>query len=64
MAHLHELGYANRDIKLQNIFVNNVGKIVMADFGFSTMLQGRDNRGFLQTHLGSPCHMPPEMFNG
>ena len=64
MAHLHERGYANRDIKLQNLFVNNVGKIVMADFGFSKMLQGGDNRGLLQTKLGTPSYMPPEVYNG
>ena len=61
VAHLHELGFANRDIKLQNVFVNNVGKIVMADFGFGTILQGRDKSGLLNSRLGTPCYMPPEM---
>ena len=64
VAHLHELGFANRDIKLQNIFVNDVGKIVMADFGFGSMLQGSEQSGLLKTRLGTALYMPPEIFNG
>jgi serine/threonine protein kinase len=37
---LHEEGYVHRDIKPENIFVQDGGKVVLADFGISKDLAG------------------------
>lgn len=57
---LSEKKIMHRDLKLDNILIHK-GKIKVADFGFSKLL----NDGALaKTLLGSPMNMAPEIYDG
>ena len=56
--HLHEMGYVHRDIKPQNILLNDAGVVKIADFGFACDLQLDD---MASTMCGSPLYMAPEI---
>lgn len=52
---MHERGVCHRDIKLENILVQqDILKLI--DFGFSTF-----SHTLLNTHCGTPSYMPPEI---
>jgi serine/threonine protein kinase len=47
LDHIHRSGIAHRDIKPENIFLDKDYNLKIADFGFSTFLQGRSGDGIL-----------------
>ena len=53
LYYLHKMGYAHRDLKPENILLSHDFVLKVADFGFATMMAGRDNSGILHTNLGS-----------
>lgn len=57
---LYENNIVHRDIKTDNIFFKD-GKLKLADFGFSKRLKYQDD--LMQTSLGSPLYMAPEVLN-
>jgi serine/threonine protein kinase len=54
LAHCHALGVAHRDIKLENLVMQN-GNAVLVDFEFA---------GLHERRCGSPYTMAPELLNG
>ena len=60
LAHCHEKGFAHRDLKPENLLLDAGFNLKLADFGFSTMLSGRDGTGKLVTILGTESYMAPE----
>ena len=54
MAHAHSLGIAHRDLKLENIFVQN-GQILVGDWGGAT----RERRS--HSHVGTEVYMSPQL---
>ena len=60
---MHQSGFANRDIKLENVIVDHNFDIKMADFGFAKVLEGVDKSGVLNTRLGTPGYMAPEILD-
>jgi len=57
---MHELKIMHRDFKAQNIFIkDDVFKI--GDFGFAKQIGSEDT--MLQTMLGTPYYMAPEILN-
>lgn len=59
----HLSGVAHRDLKTENIMMTNEWKVKLADFGYATLLSGRNGNGLLTTSLGTPGYAAPEILN-
>eukprot|EP00793_Prasinoderma_coloniale_P006896 PRCOL_00001727-RA len=57
LEHIHEVGYAYRDVKPENILVDKMGYAKLADFGFARKL-AKTERTF--SFVGTPDYMAPE----
>jgi serine/threonine protein kinase len=60
MAHLHKQNILHRDLKAENIFLNDKFEPVIADFGISRHSGGGINQTMA---LGTPLHMAPELYS-
>ena len=61
---MHSAGFAHRDLKPQNLLLDNKFNLKIADFGFSALAQGRNCTGLLDEQLGSPAYIAPEIHLG
>ena len=62
--HLHEKGFAHRDLKPENMLLDENFDLKLIDFGFAANIQGPDQTGYMQTMLGTPMFMAPEIIQG
>ena len=60
LAYLHAMGVSHRDIKLENLLVDQFGHVKISDFGLSNFMQN----GLVETPCGSPCYVSPECLSG
>lgn len=58
LAYLHEKGVAHRDLKLQNVLLDQKRVVKIIDFGFSTQVTG-DRK--VKMYCGTPNYMAPEI---
>jgi NIMA (never in mitosis gene a)-related kinase len=61
LLYLHSKKIIHRDIKSQNIFLKDNGKIRIGDFGLAKKIK---NRNTIMTKVGTDSYMAPEVIQG
>lgn len=62
LRHCHNKGVVNRDLKPENILLDDLMRLVIADFGLSAHVGDVSNRN-LSTATGSPVFAAPEVYS-
>ena len=61
LEYIHSMGVSHRDMKPENLLIDQVGHLKISDFGLSRFL---NNQGLVDTPCGSPCYASPECISG
>lgn len=61
LEHIQDCGYAYRDLKPENVMLDEDGHCKLVDFGFASK---PDENGILKTLCGTPAYISPEQLNG
>jgi serine/threonine protein kinase/alpha-tubulin suppressor-like RCC1 family protein len=65
LGHAHEHGIVHRDVKPENIFVNDgSGRALLADFGIARSVQSETQLTVAGAAIGTPTYMAPEQIDG
>lgn len=57
--YIHSHRILHRDLKTQNVFLTNDGKVKLGDFGISKILN--ETKGYANTLVGTPYYLSPEL---
>jgi serine/threonine protein kinase/alpha-tubulin suppressor-like RCC1 family protein len=60
----HALGIVHRDVKPENIFVDDTGRALLADFGVARSMTGDTQLTMSGVAIGTPAYMAPEQIDG
>ncbi|KAG6396372.1 hypothetical protein SASPL_142520 [Salvia splendens] len=63
VAYCHNKGVYHRDLKLENVLIDQSGVIKITDFGLSALPQHFRADGLLHTTCGSPNYVAPEILS-
>lgn len=58
VAFMHSKSIVHRDLKLDNILINQLGEVKIIDFGFAVKCDPKEK---LSTHCGTPHYMDPDL---
>ena len=61
LENIHRHGIVHRDLKLENLLINNNNILKIIDFGLSNYY---NKNNLLSTPCGSSCYASPEMISG
>ena len=59
----HISGVAHRDLKTENIILDQNWVVKIADFGYATLLNGKLGNGLLETQIGTTSYAAPEILS-
>merc|ERR1719247_1647328 len=59
LHHVHSQKVLHRDLKSQNIFLMQTGRVLLGDFGISRVLEA--TKDFARTMVGTPYYLSPEI---
>ncbi|XP_006657037.1 CBL-interacting protein kinase 25-like [Oryza brachyantha] len=63
LAYCHARGVFHRDIKPDNLLLDEKWDLKVADFGLSALPDTERREGYLQTVCGTPMYIAPEVFS-
>ena len=58
MGELHKKGIMHRDLKLENILVDEKGYLKIIDYGLAKIIKGQE---LAMSYCGTPEYLAPEM---
>ena len=61
LDHVQKLGYVFRDLKPENVMLDEYGHCKLIDFGFAMI---PNESGLCTTNVGTPAYLSPEQLNG
>lgn len=64
LEHTHAKRIVHRDVKPENLFIDNDGHIVLGDFGLARKIPTGENTIPGDDMFGTPAYIPPEVFIG
>ena len=64
IQYIHSKEIAHRDLKLENLLLDDNYDIKIADFGFASKIQCEDDSGLSRKTVGTLSYMAPEMHMG
>ncbi|KAH9626182.1 hypothetical protein KSS87_002427 [Heliosperma pusillum] len=59
----HKRGVYHRDLKLENLLIDEDGTLKVSDFGLSALVESKRQDGMLHTMCGTPAYVAPEVIN-
>ncbi|XP_057523370.1 CBL-interacting protein kinase 2-like [Amaranthus tricolor] len=59
----HSRGVYHRDLKLENLLIDEDGSLKVSDFGLSALSDSKRQDGLLHTMCGTPAYVAPEVIN-